>query len=543
MKNIKMGVLVVCVFALALASVSYALWVVKPSSVSTNLNSVSMLGSNVIYAVGDSNVVIKSTNEGNSWDAITSLVTVNKVKAVSSAVAYAANFTSKIIYKIDGTSVTAIKDTSSDFGTSLDDIFAASENIIFAGGEGSSNLLRTTNGGAAWTATALGGGINRVVKKVYFKDTSNGWLVLKNMASTDSMLYTTIDTGETWTLTTGTIATGTANIVDLFVLDKNHIYVLVNDSPNVIFTYSLDEGTTWTPLTLSGSPVPTDPKSIRFVNSNVGFIACSNGVWRTIDAGANWSRQSSTACESMDLVANPTKAVVVGASGTFEVLTGPTFSSISTNEILAGQTKTVTIEGVGFEAATGLGPYISYSISSITSEAPSVLGSTQMLATIEVGATTVSGAVNISIRSIDETLSTFESAFAVVTTTTTTIPTTTTATTTTSTTTYTTTTIAGKHVRPQDIIPIGDGSGKIDPSTQTTTTIQIEVPTEGAGNYKVKIIGENKQEYGEVKNLAIGRNKVTIPVSNLTNGIHLLTITGPDGFTTKQKIVVLRSGK
>lgn len=99
------------------------------------------------------------------------------------------------------------------------------------------------------------------------------------IAGWNNTLYISTDNGLNWTFKNPGIA---ANFTRIDIISRDTI-LLVDTDRGKIFK-STNRGDTWQPL---GTP-NTNIRSVDFINSNLGFVASYNGIYRTVDGGNNW---------------------------------------------------------------------------------------------------------------------------------------------------------------------------------------------------------------------------------------------------------------
>ena len=134
---------------------------------------------------------------------------------------------------------------------------------------------RTTDGGANWTAIAVGGCLHNY--GVHFSGTNNGIAV-----GSAGTLFKTTDGGASWSAkTSGT--TLDLNSVHLISTTRG---IIVGGAGTILKT--TDGGETWSNV-ISG--VTNNLIQVQFINSSIGFaIAETSGVIiKTIDGGDSWS--------------------------------------------------------------------------------------------------------------------------------------------------------------------------------------------------------------------------------------------------------------
>jgi photosystem II stability/assembly factor-like uncharacterized protein len=192
-----------------------------------------------------------------------------------------------------------------------------SSSIIYIGtGEGSFNIdaaegvgvLKSTDGGATWSQTGLswllsqGQAVNQMVI-----DPANPNVLV---AATRDGVYRTQDAGTSWTRTLGP-SSGRMDAKDIVLnpANSNILFVAVGypwgDNNNGIYK-STDNGLSWTKLS-SGLPAgsglgrisigisTSNPSTVYAGAANtIGAGSTLLGIYRTTDAGANWTLQSSS---------------------------------------------------------------------------------------------------------------------------------------------------------------------------------------------------------------------------------------------------------
>jgi len=134
-------------------------WTTQVSS-GPNLNGISALDASVVYAVGDSGTVQKTTNGGTDWSSqiTNSNYVLYGVNAVSSTTAYAVGKSGSdgvILKTTDGTSWSTVETVS---GTPLNaiSVVETDPNVAFAVGDGP--VIMKTTDGTTWTDSGFSAG-------------------------------------------------------------------------------------------------------------------------------------------------------------------------------------------------------------------------------------------------------------------------------------------------------------------------------------------------------------------------------------------------
>ncbi len=156
-----------------------------------NLSTIRWITDQVVLACGENGLVLRSTDEGNSYTQITTPITSSLVDMwkVSETLIYAAASDGKVIKTTNGglnwsltgnTGATTIRGIS--FANSLVGMISANEKVY-----------KTSNGGISWQLKNIGIDINTGLDDI--------WMINTNLAyagGTFGKLYKTFDGGESW---------------------------------------------------------------------------------------------------------------------------------------------------------------------------------------------------------------------------------------------------------------------------------------------------------------------------------------------------------
>jgi len=218
-------------------------WVAQTSGTTSSLNSIDMYDTGLGLAVGDSGVILKTTNGGQSW--------VSKGSVVNN----------------------------------WNDVDFASSNIAWVVGDGG-KMMKTENGGNTWSSVTSG--VTVALRSVEFIDGEAGFIV----GSSGTILYT-FNSGATWTqeapLTTQTlfgVSTGkdSLNLKKAWAVGSNGVILRFNTmggwtvqnsgTTNTLQDVYVKPGTYSTEVWVAANGVST--------NGGPGFL-------KTVDSGSNWS--------------------------------------------------------------------------------------------------------------------------------------------------------------------------------------------------------------------------------------------------------------
>ena len=208
------------------------------------LTSLHYIGGSNFVAAGLGNNIIKSTDNGDTWTAIS----IGSPTTGESSL----NFRDIFFAAIDG-------------------------NGWIIGDNGS--IWKTENGGTNWTL--LSGSFGGQITDMMFTDANTGWAVI----SGDGINGATITTnaGSTWTdKTSNDVMTGPTN--GIYALNSSTAWITHNNAT----LKTTNGGTAWSS---TASPV-SGLQKIYFVNSSTGWAVGDSGVIiKTTDGGASWSQQ------------------------------------------------------------------------------------------------------------------------------------------------------------------------------------------------------------------------------------------------------------
>jgi photosystem II stability/assembly factor-like uncharacterized protein len=227
------------IFLLALIntySLSQWQWL-NPLPQGNKLNGSFALNDQLVFACGDHGTVIKTSDGGDNWELLntpvsTHLLTIYFIDQYTGFAAGGNTNTSSIIKTTNGGASWVITDNSQFVTRSI--TFINNMTGFAAGGYlNQAKILKTTNGGNNWFA--LNHGVIRELHNVHFINENTGWSCGMN-----AMILKTTNSGLNWN-----------------VLTINNGYQIY--------------------------------KCLNFLNKDTGFAASTNGIYKTLDGGYNWS--------------------------------------------------------------------------------------------------------------------------------------------------------------------------------------------------------------------------------------------------------------
>jgi len=215
----------------------------QPLTKVSDIHGITMLDENFGYAVGDSAVILRTTDGGVSWNSVDSPVNANfrKVKFYNSSIGYAIGEKGYVIKTLDGGSSWFVVSTPTE--ENLNDIYVIDDQRVCVVGN-SGTVLLAVDGENFSNITEISSTTDNL-RGVFFHDIAIGWIVGDN-----GVLLITKDGGLTWTRHT---------VVNLRTSDT----------------------------------VTENLLSVAFYNLNDGLIVGSNGtILRTSDSGYTWTSMS-----------------------------------------------------------------------------------------------------------------------------------------------------------------------------------------------------------------------------------------------------------
>ncbi len=216
-------------------------WETQQSGVSANLWDISFINNLQGWICGENNTILKTLDGGNTWNNISPSNPENKIyvtiKFVDENNGWTSNNFGEILRTTNGGLSWDIKKSGHIGGSRL--VVINSQTVYALSGK----LFKTFNGGDAWDSVEVSIPQNYRASEMYFANINDGFVITENgtggMMITEFPVLTTSDGGKTW---------------------KSSEY--------------LKDG---------------GMRCIYFANENVGWVAGSQNIYKTIDGGKHWS--------------------------------------------------------------------------------------------------------------------------------------------------------------------------------------------------------------------------------------------------------------
>ncbi len=294
-------------------------WVIQSPPVTQNLRDVYFITSKIGFAVGDSGLIIKSTNGGKNWISQNSgtLANLNSIQFLNLGTGYTAGTNGIILYTLD--SGLTWQQLNLNTTRNLNAVHFLSSNEGFVVGD--SILLSTFNGGQEWEIKYL---INSLLS-ICFPDAAVGYALLNQGG-----MYKTSDGGFNWKFSS---ITGINSPTDVYFTGVLTGYITGAGPNNIIKTS--DGGINWTAVHSGANRL----NSLTFVGGK-GYAAGVNGhIYKTTNGGMVWSSQYTGTSKLINSICfiDTLFGFAVGENGL--VLTTKTGGDLLTHKVITGEVR------------------------------------------------------------------------------------------------------------------------------------------------------------------------------------------------------------
>jgi photosystem II stability/assembly factor-like uncharacterized protein len=233
------------------------------------------------YIVGNDGYVLKSINNGASWNQISTGFnsSFNTVNIIDDDNIILSTSNSIVITNNGGTTWGTLSVPNSSVNKTF-----FTNNLIGHAVCNGGTILKTVDGGQNWYTIQGTNSFPSNFISVYFINENIGFASGEN-----DYIFKTTDAGETWIQ----ISDPSIDIYGFYFLDENNGFA----SGEYGATYkTIDGGNSWSPIFFqSGFVQGTNIYGIYFQDSNIGFITGLNGrIMKTIDGGNTWAQYSIT---------------------------------------------------------------------------------------------------------------------------------------------------------------------------------------------------------------------------------------------------------
>ena len=294
-------------------------WIIQSPPTTQNLKDVFFITNKTGFAVGDSGLILKTTNGGNLWTSQSSgtIADLNSIQFLNLGTGYTAGTNGVFLYTLD--SGITWQQLNLNTTRNLNAVHFLSSNEGFIVGD--SILLSTFNGGQEWETKNL---INSLLS-ICFPDAAVGYALLNQGG-----MYKTSDGGYIWKYYT---VPGINSPKDVYFTGVSTGYI-TGASPNNIIKTS-DGGINWTSVHSGANRL----NSVTFIG-NKGFTAGENGtVYKTTDEGLIWSSQFTGTTKQINSIyfVDSLYGFAVGDNGL--VLATKTGGDLLTHKVITGEVR------------------------------------------------------------------------------------------------------------------------------------------------------------------------------------------------------------
>jgi photosystem II stability/assembly factor-like uncharacterized protein len=265
------------------------------------MNSVTYINKDTIFAAGNSGNILYSYNGGKLWNNIQSSTTknLNRILFINPQKGFAVGDSGTILYSNDYGKNWTKKQIS--ISENLNNIYINDQNkATIVGSNG--KIIRTTNGGVTWI-NQLSNTSNKLLG-VYFTNINNGIAVGEN-----GKILRTTNGGSNWI---NNSVNNSSNINSVYFINSNEGFA---SCANGTVLYTSNSGLNWIINSLN---INQSLNSIYFVNQNTGYIAGDYGlIFSTTNKGSNWNIQTSNTSNNLKSVTffDKNTGIAVGSNG------------------------------------------------------------------------------------------------------------------------------------------------------------------------------------------------------------------------------------
>ena len=278
--------LIIAIFSFPDLLNSQTVWFQINPGVTNNFASAFFLNANTGFVIGESGIIIKTTNGGNSWF-LQNSGTSNSLEEiyfadVNTGYVVGGYYPNSIIRKTTNGGSNWYSQ-SSGMSIALFTVFFINSNTGYTGGD-YGNILKTTDGGAIWFSQ--NSGTDKWIQSIYFINNSTGFA-----AGRIGIILKTTNGGINWSAKTS----GTNDwLISIRFANSTTGYCIggtIYSPYNHIILKTTDGGNSWS---TQKSGVGFWLESIWLSGPNTAVTVGSNGtILKTTNGGINWEPQNS----------------------------------------------------------------------------------------------------------------------------------------------------------------------------------------------------------------------------------------------------------
>jgi photosystem II stability/assembly factor-like uncharacterized protein len=316
--------LMITLFTISLLhNFTFSQWVQTTSGTANFLTSVQSITGTINYAAGFAGTVLKSTNSGQTWSALTSpsASNINKIFFPPSGSATTGWVATTGIYKSTNAGVNWVQQvatgTFSDLAfIDLNTGFAVRTNLV----------AKTTNGGSNFTNSNYTSNSLVSANKIIFITGQTLMILGVDNANDTTFVFKSTNMGNTWTQIFKTPGV----FFEMKFLNSN-TGMMCGD--NGVVRKTTNGGTAWTTV---NTPASTDLLGLHFASSSIFYMVGSSGtILKSTNAGVNWLTQTcpvTANLRSVNVFPSDDNGIIVGAGGIIlRTTNGGAFTSVIQN--------------------------------------------------------------------------------------------------------------------------------------------------------------------------------------------------------------------
>lgn len=266
-------------------------WIPIDIPCGVQLSGINGFGDEVVVT-GSSGVILKSTNFGDSWQLLTPIPTgnLNSITALTDDLIFAGGFNSVFLKTTNATDWQGSFLRADGSAPNIQSILFVNENVGYSA-HSYGMAAKTTDGGNTWKQVIpVTMSATTSLYSVYFVDENNGFIVGKESNNLD-VIYKTTDGGQSWDKKTNQFAT---NLRSVAFRDANNGIVV---GEKLKAAYTSDGGTTWNSSVFNSLPPGTTTPNLYKVTFASGSNAVAVGdqlILLSSDGGATWNYSAVT---------------------------------------------------------------------------------------------------------------------------------------------------------------------------------------------------------------------------------------------------------
>jgi photosystem II stability/assembly factor-like uncharacterized protein len=257
-----------------------AQWFQQNSGTTAWLAGIHFVNASTGTAVGDSGIVIRTTNGGLTWSRQNSATQYVLLRVAFVNADWGTAVGGEIIHTINGGANWILQSAP---GGPFQDLKLIDQNTGYTVTIGPGRIFKTTNGGNTWFELPQNLEPAAYWYGVDFIDANTGWVVGQYSVQPLSIpVLKTTNGGLNWGRTFSNFQTN-SRLTSVSFGDALH-GVIVGEGPRCVTT---NGGVNWI-YRGSGGLL----RSVEMINQNIGYAVGFQRIWRTTDGGFNWEQQA-----------------------------------------------------------------------------------------------------------------------------------------------------------------------------------------------------------------------------------------------------------